>query len=89
MHEDESLITNDRREAFTLIAMGVASMGDLATMLASGGNPLVLNYAMWLDLSRRIAKQARRRSTRAALVTIDDATVNQNLLNQGWADLLG
>ena len=82
-------MSDNRRNAFTVLALGIASAGDLATMLATGDNPLALNYAMWLELARQTAKQIRRRSQRSALVTIDDATANQQVLNHGWAALVG
>ena len=57
-------------------------------MLATGGNPLSLNYLMWLTLARRTAKQIRKRSYRSARVTMDDAMANQQILNHGWANLV-
>jgi hypothetical protein len=81
-------VNSDRKDALTLLATGIAATGDLASMLAVGGNPLALNYVTWIDLVRRIAKQANRRSYRSALVTLDDATRNQHLLNHGWTALL-
>ena len=85
---DGELIDDDRRDAFTLLALGIASVGDLASMLATGGNPLSLNYLMWLTLARRTAKQIRKQSYRSARVTMDDAMANQQILNHGWANLV-
>lgn len=82
-------ISEHRRDAVTLIATGIAVIGDLGAMLAFGGNPLAVNYPLWLDLARRIPKQARARARRSALVTMDDATRHQHRLNHGWSALLG
>ena len=86
---DETEVSQDRKDAVNLLAFGIASIGDLASMLATNRNPLSLNYVMWLTLARRIVKQANRRSRRSARVTIDDATQNQHLLNHGWSALVG
>lgn len=85
---EEEPVSDERRDSFTLLALGIASIGDLAAMLAVGGNPLALNYAMWLELARKTAKKMKRQSYRSASTTMDDATRNQQILNHGWSQLL-
>lgn len=82
--EEHDPASEARRDSFTMLALGIASIGDLASMLAVGGNPLALNYPMWLELARQTAKKIKRQSYRSASTTIDDATRNQQILNQGW-----
>lgn len=88
LREENEAVSKDRKDAVTLVATGIAAMGDLAAVLATNGSPLGANYVTWLELSRRVAKAANRRSYRSALVTMDDATRNQHLLNHGWSALL-
>lgn len=86
--EEGEQISQARQDSFTLIALGIASIGDLGAMLATKGNPLALNYGLWLDLARRTAKEINRRSRRSVRVTVDDTTRNQHILNHGWTKLL-
>ncbi len=78
----------DRREGVRYVAHLVAATGDLAALLATSGNPLVINYALWLQLVRLSVKRTRRRMIRSSTIAHDDVTHNQHLLNHGWTALL-
>ena len=57
-------------------------------MLATGGNPLALNYVQWLTLGRRVPKHSARGTRSSAQVMLDDVEANQLFLNRGWSAII-
>jgi len=72
-----------RRRAILLLADTIACSGDIVELLATNGNPLVVNWSQWMTLAHRLARAAHDSLESPTDVLIDDLQTNQARLNDG------
>jgi len=80
-HEVDSVADHPRYRALSLAAHGVSAVADLGGFVATGPNPLMLNYAQWVTLAKKAVAFANR-DRRNDLA--DTAMRNQRSLDTGW-----
>lgn len=76
-----------RFRALYLAAHGVAAADNIGKLIAYGGNPLALNYALWLSFLREFFPWVSQRQASPTDVLTDRAKANQLAIDDGWPAL--
>ena len=74
-----------RYEVMVLIARGVAAAGNAGRFALSGGNPLTLNFPLWMAFAKSLFASLNRATPASSM--IDAANMNRLILDAGWVSL--